>query len=264
MKLILILTFLIFSFYNLFSINDLSLKGGVLFTADRDLVWSPVLTNTFTPTGEISYKIGREKGFNELNCFFSMGDIMSPISSERLFIKDEGRTYTRTDTLIISDLDYTYFHRTLDHDDFSLYLGIGIEFDFQMILGYYPLANATTSLNLGAKIQKTINGHRFGTSLLIPVVTYLNRPPYTGTDDEIMDMASNNIGGLITRGELSSIHEYLNIDFNFNYQYSLTENLGLNTAFNIGYSRVRIPRDKWLLETSILVGLTYSFEGEKK
>ncbi len=263
MKKFLFLIIILNILLNLNAINEISLKGGVLFTADRDIVLSPILTNTFTPIGELSYTVGNKDSYHNINTFFSMGEIQSPISGIPLDFGKYGK-HTRGDLLILGDLDYTYYHKGAEVNGMIFYFGIGIEFDFQMTLAHYPVVNSATEVNIGMSFNKQIGKHRIGGSFLIPVLTYLNRPPYTATDDEIMDMASNDLMGLITRGEVTSLFDYFNIDLGLNYKYSLSENLKLDSGFRLGYKYVDIPREKWMLENSLMVGLAYDFDGENR
>lgn len=244
----------------LFCYNEIAIKGGYLFTADRDLVWSPVKTHSMAPIGEIAYRNVSPKRIHDVNMFFSMGEISSPISEKELNYGDNG-TVTRDDTLIMGNISYSCVFAGAEVKDFQFYAGAGMEIDFQMVLGNYPLANAFTSLNLEGAVSRSFGKHEVGSSFSIPVLTYMNRPPFTGCDDEIMDLAANNIAGLILRGKPTSIWDYFNIRFSLEYNYPISNHFKISSELNLGYTHADVPRDKWLFDQSLLVGLIYNFEG---
>lgn len=264
MKRVFLLTIFFITINNLFAVNDLSLKAGVHFTSDKDLVWSPVTTGTFAPIGEISYSVGNRDGYHDLNMFVSTGEIKSEISEIPIWGGEEYGEYLRRDQLIMSDIDYSYNPRVAESDGYSFFIGIGAEIDVQMVLGYYTLGTINTSLNVGINVNKSVGNHEFGGSLMVPVLTYLNRPPYTGTDDIVMDMASNNMFGLLTMGELTSVFDYFNIDLSLNHKYAITENIKTDSDLNFAYTYIDTPRVKRMVETSFLTGIAYDFEGDNR
>lgn len=242
--------------------NELSIKGGISHVIDRDLVWSPVQYYKTSPIGELSYRVGNTKGYHSLNTSFTMGEIYSEYSDKVLNYGDFGEV-TRDYQMILSDFNYDYHLNTTDSENIGLLFLIGIKMDFEMIFADYPVANALTTLNIGMSMFKQVGEHRWGGTIKVPILTYLNRPPFAGTDDKIMDMATNNIWGLITRGDLTSVNDHLNIDLTCMYQYTLSNHLKLDSSINLGYRYIDTPREKWMWDSSVLLGITYDFEGEK-
>lgn len=257
------LTIIIICSTSLFSVSELSLKGGINFSLDRDLVWAPVLTNTLTPIGAVSYTGGNTNGFHKVNTYFTMGDVNSSISKLPLSGWNGGESWYRDDPFVASKIDYTYYGRLGEERGFSFYIGVGVKLDLKLVFSHYTFFNTATTVNLGFYMDKEVNDHKFSGSIMIPVITYLNRPPYVGCSNEIIEKASNP-ADLLVMGRLTSLWEFFNIDLNLGYKYSLTENINIDSEINLEYTYVNSPRERWFLDSSLLAGVAYDFDGGKE
>ena len=77
----------------------------------------------------------------------------------------------------------------------------------------------------------------FQTSLSVPVLLLLVRPPYNGYDLYIQQNREN-ILALLFRGDLSSFNRYLNVDWKTTYEYTVSNRVNCNLGYLFRYQRV--------------------------
>jgi hypothetical protein len=82
-----------------------------------------------------------------------------------------------------------------------------------------------------------IKKHQIETSLSIPLIQVLARPPYNGLDENIIKNENNKVK-LIYTGNLTSINKYIAIDWKTCYKKPISKKINLSIAYLLRYQKV--------------------------
>lgn len=112
----------------------------------------------------------------------------------------------------------------------SLYLATLIVQDaFTFFIHHDLRAKTMATYKLG-------NRSMLASSLSIPLLAYMGRPPYNGYDDELIEALDNL--SIIFKGQLATINHYLNLEWGTEYRFQLINNLDLSLAYNLRFHRI--------------------------
>ncbi|WP_339925151.1 hypothetical protein [uncultured Cyclobacterium sp.] len=79
--------------------------------------------------------------------------------------------------------------------------------------------------------------HSIQTSLGIPVVQFLGRPPYNGIDEFIIENQDSPVI-IMLQGEPASFGQYLGLDWDFGYTFQMSPRLAWNIDYSLSLQKV--------------------------
>jgi len=144
----------------------------------------------------------------------------------------------------------------------TILLGPGYGFDFD----YYEFENQDAisflvghNLNVGGMVKYNLNEkHTLSSSFSLSLLSFVNRPPYAGFDEQLEIEADKPLK-LLTSVETASLNKYISFDWGLNYTYQMTSKLDLNLGYNLKYQRYNDVKQFTQAQNQINLGLTYKF-----
>ncbi len=260
-----VIPFLLFPFYCLAQ-HHIGIGLGAYITNMSDEVVSPLIYNGENIGGNVLYSFRGERNIHTVDIDFSMGKIYSSISDKVYLYKSRNELtgeieedfIERDEFQILSSLYYSYYRLLFSEQRFSLYLGGLLDYDFHMWFSNFPVATTILSLNPGLKIEYYFDkNNNLSFEAFSPILTHLNRPPWTAADDEIMELAAENPMLIALRGHLTSVHEYFKIATRLTYRYSLLEFLDGAVIWDFGFSYTPVPQPKKAVQNNISLGIIF-------
>ena len=116
------------------------------------------------------------------------------------------------------------------------------------------------SLNINLGTQYIIEPrHSLHWELHFPVLSYVVRPPYAGTDEYIDRNAENRLKIITTRGEFSATNEYFMLFTRFTYLHSLSAAVDLQAKYQFSYHQYDQPRNVKTFINLFSAGLIFKF-----
>ena len=250
------------------------------------IFWSVALAQSEdVPVNQIGFEIGPHFGYLlDLN--------FSPLNyreSGILLSLDYKRNSKNGNLLFVADLDYTYGKLKTDADDFfttpfhqgnievsvlfklrkgkpgKLTFFIGPQYNsFFQYLEWgdereswsYLMAHGLNFKCFGAYNITTTS--RLETSLSIPLLSNLVRPPYNGFDQYIVDH-SEKVIALSFRGEPATFDKFLAFDWKTTYRYQASDRVGLLLGYMMRYQRVPGANELTQFQNQFTTGLAVTW-----
>lgn len=115
------------------------------------------------------------------------------------------------------------------------------------------------SVDFASNITYDLNDkHQIQSSLSIPLITLLGRPPYAGYDKEVLDNQEAPLR-LITNGKISTWNTYLAFDWETTYRYHLSTRWDAVLQYHVHYQRASQTYRLVNWKNQILAGIAYTF-----
>lgn len=114
-------------------------------------------------------------------------------------------------------------------------------------------------LALASNIEYSISAkHQFNSGISIPILFVLARPPFTGWDKEVDENADNPVR-LITDGHITSLQDYIGINFKLGYQYRISERFTLTADYQLKYQSTEHRKSLTSLRNQFQIGSSFKF-----
>ena len=118
---------------------------------------------------------------------------------------------------------------------------------------------STNGLSISAAISNQLaSRHYIESTVSIPVLQALSRPPYNGIDEYIIENQDNPIK-IILDGKLSSFKQYQAFNWNVNYRYEISDYLDWKVAYTLDFQKVADPDTFTSLSNRFSTGILYKF-----
>ncbi|ADV47486.1 hypothetical protein Celal_0129 [Cellulophaga algicola DSM 14237] len=118
---------------------------------------------------------------------------------------------------------------------------------------------ATNGLSLSGAVETKINDkQRIGTTVAIPVVQFLSRPPYNGIDEFII-AHQDNPAAIIFNGKLASFKTYKAISWNINYRKEISPHFNWNVNYDFSLQTVDQEQEYKSISNRISTSVLYKF-----
>ncbi|MGB6153211.1 MAG: hypothetical protein WBG48_14600 [Pricia sp.] len=130
-----------------------------------------------------------------------------------------------------------------------------IDYDDQEAFSY----TATHGLSVLGILEYQINvKNKFRTSLSIPIVQLLARPPYNGIDAFIIEN-QDNVEQILFFGKVASFNHYRAVFWKTDYRYSVCRFLDVGLRYHLGYQTATEPVKSvlWQHQVSTFLGLKF-------
>lgn len=108
----------------------------------------------------------------------------------------------------------------------------------------------------GMAIKKINDKNSLRTSLALPVLQFLGRPPYNGIDEFIIDN-QDEPAKIIFSGNLTSLNKYSGIEWKLGYTHHLSPRLNWDIHNTLLFQKVKEINDSKSLSNTISTGLTF-------
>lgn len=100
--------------------------------------------------------------------------------------------------------------------------------------------------------------HAINTSISLPLITLIVRPPYSGIDEELEENLDRPFY-LITNGKFTSVDKYISPSFSIRYKYNLSRLFSLSGEYQMNYQKL-ISSDTFVgFQNQIRIELNYKF-----
>lgn len=165
------------------------------------------------------------------------------------------------------DIDYLIGKAIMETEKSRLIAGGVLSADIQALnyvygrissFGYYSAFGLGIFGRHSVEINKK---HRILTSLQLPVLAWLSRPPYMGIDDEFIENISSHSGSktllaFISDGELVTWNRLQTFDAGLTYTYRFNERLDLGAGYLFEFVHANQPQNLISFRNSINISLT--------
>ncbi len=199
----------------------------------------------------VKHKSNR-KSFFQIDIDYSDSDLTT-ITSEH---------FTSLSTLANVEISYLRKLKQPKNEQLTFYLGGQYFFSLQILdwLNFEAFSfTAVNGIGLKGHVHYNINKKSMiNSSLFIPLIQNLSRPPYNGIDEFILKNEDNS-AAIIFAGEIATINKYLGFDWSVNYSYSLFNHFNIITSYTLRYKKLPKVNKMIHLQNQITVGLTYKF-----
>ena len=215
--------------------------------------------------------------------------IYSPLnySSGGLVVNSGYQRYLKNDNRLFFSADFQFGElnttvsefNTSDHYNINLDLGflknipincseikfrLGGQYHTYMDVVFYDGTEAITfyglhSLDLIGSISWAISArHALGSTMSLPVFGLLIRPPWTGWDKYIVEHEDNRIP-IFFRGKWTSLNDFFAINWNIQYQFSISSKWDLAAKYQFRYYRTENLKTAIVPSNQFTIGTNFNF-----
>lgn len=118
---------------------------------------------------------------------------------------------------------------------------------------------STNGLSFSAAISSQLaSKHAIESTLSIPVLQLLSRPPYNGIDEDIIENQEDPLK-IILNGKLVSFNTYQAVDWNLNYSYEISRYFNWRLAYNLSFQNVKDLNRLTSLSNTISTSISFKF-----
>lgn len=118
---------------------------------------------------------------------------------------------------------------------------------------------STNGLSISAAVSSQLaSKHAIESTVSIPVVQLLSRPPYNGIDEYIIENQDDPLN-IILNGKLASFKQYQAVNWNVNYRYEISDYLEWKVAYTLDFQKVADPDTFTSLSNRFSTGVFYKF-----
>lgn len=209
--------------------NYLGIGIGYSFDHIKDNILSPLNQKGNSIFYSIFYE-RHSKNILKLNVKYS-DDILKSGSSNKLktsyYKANVGITYLKNTSKTSQTTNY-YIGGSYAMD--LLYMDWNGQDAFSFVTTHGVAISAAVSKQLEPKqyIESTIS---------IPVIQFLSRPPYNGLDEYIIKNQDDPLN-IIFHGKLASFKDFKSINWNVNYQYEISSHINCKVDFDFNIQKV--------------------------
>lgn len=100
--------------------------------------------------------------------------------------------------------------------------------------------------------------HLLSTIISVPILQVLARPPYNGRNDYIIENQDNPTK-ILFKGKVSSLHNYLALDWHTKYTYNISRRFNITLAYELIYQKSKETSLLIQLQNNIVTGLQIKF-----
>lgn len=144
----------------------------------------------------------------------------------------------------------------------NLYIGASYKLDILYMDWYDQDAFSYVSANglaINAAISKQLTPRAFIESTVsIPVIQFLSRPPYNGLDTYIIENQDKPLN-IIFNGKLSSFKQYKSINWNVNYRHELSNRFNWKVDYDFNFQKIEKEPTFTGLSNKISTSILYKF-----
>lgn len=185
------------------------------------------------------------------------------LKADYVTLKSKAASYFNT-FYLIPQLQFSWLQRVrLPHERLSLYVGpqLAGQIDYIDWQGQNAYSYMFTySLNAQAIVDYTLNERQhISSSLSVPLLTLLVRPPYNGIDKEVYDNYLNHPLTWLTKGEFTSLNGFFSVDWNTTFQHSLSDRFDVNLSYALRYRSTSGPSKFVHLQNQLSLGIARKF-----
>lgn len=232
--------------------NSIEIKAGINHTFFKDLNYSPLNHSGSGPGIGLQYqRITKQGNLISASLGFSVTTLKSPAS-----IYFDASRY-------LANLEANYLKRLdLGKEGWKLHVGGGYHSYVDVL--FYDGTEAISfftihGIDLAAKLSYQIKAkHSLGTSLSIPILGLLVRPPYTGWDKFIGE-SQDAPAKVFFRGNWTSLNDFLGLNWNLSYAYDLSPAWDLIADYSFQYYRTSQLDLVNIANNQLRVGASFNF-----
>jgi hypothetical protein len=234
--------------------STIGLSYGVNSGLLKDLNFSPL---HYQETGRlVSLQYLRNnpnrKNIFEMGIDFSSGKARADVSA---FL---------TSNFIYGKINASYYRKinASKNDQWNFYAGAGyatnlfyVEWDDNEAFSYV----ATHGLTLNFKTNYAINQrNQVHSSISLPFLQLLARPPYNGRDEFIIEN-QNNPAKIFFHGKLATFNQYYGFSWATQYHFSMSKHTDLSLNYNLNLQKVTSENRLIHLQNQLQAGLNFKF-----
>lgn len=220
----------------------------------------------------------KDLNFSPLN--YSGNGLVYDLSYERHSISDNNRftlsavfssdnlkasTNNTIDPLYIyADVGLSYLTRLFPSKQSKTKYYLGVQYNTRVFYMDYDdqeafSFTATHGLSISGLLEHRFNmKNTLRTSLAIPFLQLLARPPYNGIDEFIIEN-QDHVAQILFSGKLASFDRYLALYWNTDYSYALTRFLDIGLSYSLGYQKAKEPTDAILWQHQLSTHVSFKF-----
>jgi len=144
----------------------------------------------------------------------------------------------------------------------NFYVGGSYELDL-LYLDWYNQAAfsylSTHGVTINAAVSKQLaDKHYIESTVGIPVVQFLSRPPYNGLDEFIIENQDDPLS-IIFNSKLSSFKEVKSINWNINYRYELSDSFDWKIDYDLNIQNIKTVNEITRLSNRVSTTFLYQF-----
>ncbi|WP_111709938.1 hypothetical protein [Lutibacter citreus] len=118
---------------------------------------------------------------------------------------------------------------------------------------------STNGLSISAAISKQFTAKQYIESTIsIPVIQFLSRPPYNGLDEYIIENQNEPLK-IIFNGKLASFKEYKSINWNINYKHEISNHFNLKIDYDLNIKSAKSTHTFTSFSNRISTSVLYKF-----
>lgn len=265
-----LLTTLLFAATVIAAEHQFGVQVGGFQSIMRDEVISPLLYTGRGPEATLSYGKTDDTRSHVVKLGFSFGTTNSSISNlDYLYRYRNASTgeleedvIQRSEAQLSAIVEYGYYKQFRAGMHHTLSWGGILNYDFHMQFSHFPVITSVLSLcpAINLDYQRSDKGE-FSLLAYIPLISHLNRPPWTATDEEIMELAAKNPALIAMRGEIVSMGQHLRLSTNLTYRHSVSHWMDAMISWGAIFTSIPNPKPKSEIENHILLGVNFTIQG---
>ena len=230
--------------------NYVGLGIGYNFDRIKDTNLSPLNQKSNALFYTVFYE-RRAKDIIKLNLNFTKGNLNS--GSQNVF----------NTGLYRGSINFTYLKNlSKNTDHINFYIGgsynLNISYlDWMQQEAFSYLTNH--GVNIHTAISKQISQKQYiESSVAIPAIQFIGRPPYNGIDEFIVQNQDDPLT-IIFNTEFGSFNSFKAIHWNVNYNYELSSNIDWRFDYNLNIQKVKLVNDFTSISNQLSTSILYNF-----
>ena len=117
----------------------------------------------------------------------------------------------------------------------------------------------TNGLSIAGAVTKQLNDKQFiESSIAIPILQFLSRPPYNGIDEFIIENQDTPVK-IIFDGDLTSLKKYQAITWNINYNLEISNHINWRLNYTLNVKKVNELNEFKSVSNLISTSVSYKF-----
>jgi len=232
--------------------NAINLSAGLETGYFKDLNFSPL---NYKSTG-VAINFGYSRSFKNGSRFFLLTNPQVGAISTEASEAHKADHYT-------ADIGIGYLVQ-LPMNASKLKAHVGGQYHTYLDLVFFNGVDAVTFFGLhsfdllGEVSYELSDQHTLKTSLSLPVLGLLVRPPYTGWDKYIVEHAANPLP-VFYRGNWTSYNDYLAFTWKLHYAFELGPKLDLVASYQFNYHHTKQLKTATLVSNQLTIGTQFKF-----
>lgn len=234
--------------------NSVEISYNIIGGHLKDINFSPLIYTIKANTFGLNYSHQNPQGknFTELQFDYGQGEITTKVSD----------FFTTNITLVNINITQLRKISVTKNEKLATYLGAQYQSKTQLLSWrMFESYSFAASYGLGIKglaIYRFNKKHSLQTSIALPMVGLIVRPPYAGNDDYITANGEDKLK-VLTHGKIASLNEYIAVDWQTNYKYNISKRFDAQLKYSMNFQQYNIPKKAILLQNNISLGINYKF-----